>query len=267
MANALYRIVCVLMLMSACRAWAADVPPDYTLAPGDAIKISVFQYPDLTLETRVSEGGTITYPLVGVVRVGGLALADGERRIAKALIDGGFIKQPQVSLVLMQVRGNQISVLGLVNRPGRYPLEIANTRLTEALAMAGGVATGGADTAILAGLRGGKAYREEVDIPALFLDARQGKDIAVMGGDTIYVHRAPVFYIYGEVQRPGVYRLERGMTIMQGLAQGGGPTLRGSEKSLKVMRRVKGGDIEPFSPAKSDPLLADDVIYVPESLF
>lgn len=267
MSNALYRIVCVFLLMFACRAWAADVPSDYALASGDAIKISVFQYPDLTLETRVSESGTITYPLVGVVKVGGLTLADGERRIAKALIDGGFIKQPQVSLVLTQVRGNQISVLGLVNRPGRYPLEIANTRLTEALAMAGGVAAGGADTAILVGMRGGKAYREEVDIPALFLDARQGKDIAVMGGDTIYVHRVPVFYIYGEVQRPGVYRLERGMTVMQGLAQGGGPTLRGSEKALKVMRRVKGGDVEPSSPAKSDLLLADDVIYVPESLF
>lgn len=267
MPNALYRIACLLMMLLMCRVWAADVPPDYTLAPGDAIKISVFQYPDLTLETRVSESGTITYPLVGVVRIGGLNLADGERRIAKALIDGGFIKQPQVSLVLTQVRGSQISVLGLVNRPGRYPLEIANTRLTEALAMAGGVAVGGADTAILAGLRGGKVYREEVDIPALFLDAKQGRDIAVMGGDTVYVHRAPVFYIYGEVQRPGVYRLERGMTIMQGLAQGGGPTLRGSEKALKVMRRVKGGDVEPLSPARSDPLLSDDVIYVPESLF
>ena len=247
--------------------FAADAAFDYTLAAGDAIKISVFQNPDLALETRVSEGGTITYPLIGEVVLGGLTLAATEKKIAKALSDGGFIRQPQVSVTLLLVRGNQVSVLGLVNRPGRFPLETANTRLTEALAMAGGVAAGGADIVILTGIRTGKPYRIEVDIPALFLQAKAGDDVYVNGGDTLYVHRAPVFYIYGEVQRPGAYRIERDMTIMQGLAQGGGPTLRGSEKSLKVMRRNEAGKVEQLAPLKSDALQSNDVIFVPESLF
>lgn len=261
------RFVLALLLVVGGAANAADAAPDYALAPGDGIRITVFQNPDLTLESRVSESGTISYPLLGEVRLGGLTVAEGERRIAAGLAGGGFIKQPQVTITLLQIRGNQVSVMGLVNRPGRFPLETPNTRLTEALAMAGGVAAGGADTAILVGSRQGRPYRVEVDIPALFLEPGADKDVQVASGDIIYVHRAPVFYIYGEVQRPGAYRLERDMTVMQGLAQGGGPTLRGSEKSLRVMRRDKDGRVAQLSPARSDALQPNDVIYVPESLF
>jgi polysaccharide export outer membrane protein len=96
---------------------------DYTLGPGDSIKIVVFQNPDLTLDTRVSEGGTITYPLVGTVNVGGLSISKAEQQIAAALKKGTFVKEPQVNIALIQVRGNQVSVLGQVNRPGRFPLE------------------------------------------------------------------------------------------------------------------------------------------------
>jgi polysaccharide biosynthesis/export protein len=81
------------------------------------------------------------------------------------------------------------------------------------------------------------------------------------------VHRAPVFYIYGEAQRPGSFRIERGMTIMQALAQGGGPTARGSEKRLRLSRKAADGSIQQIEPQLTDPVLADDVIYVKESLF
>ena len=87
------------------------------------------------------------------------------------------------------------------------------------------------------------------------------------GGDVIYVHRAPMFYIYGEVQRPGSYRVERGMTIRQALAQGGGPTPRGTERGLSVRRRNAEGDVETISPNLNDPVRPDDVLHVRESLF
>ncbi|HZV97904.1 MAG TPA: polysaccharide biosynthesis/export family protein, partial [Methylophilaceae bacterium] len=81
---------------------STDTQLDYTLGSGDAIRILVFQNPDLTLDTRVSEGGTITYPLVGTVKVGGMPIAQAERTIAAALKSGGFVQQPQVNIVLMQ---------------------------------------------------------------------------------------------------------------------------------------------------------------------
>ncbi|MQY51025.1 polysaccharide export protein EpsE [Rhodocyclus tenuis] len=246
---------------------AADPSADYRLGAGDAIRVQVFQNPDLTIEARVAEGGTITYPLVGAVKLGGLAISEAESTIADALRLGGFVQQPQVNIVLLQVRGNQVAVLGQVNRPGRFPLETTNTRVSDMLAAAGGATVGGDDIAILIGLRDGKPYRKVIDVPSLYLDENSQDDITVAGGDSIYVHRAPVYYIYGEAQRPGAYRVERGMTVMQALAMGGGPTIRGSEWWLRLHRKSADGSIEKISPKLTDPVLPNDVIYVRESLF
>ena len=89
----------------------------------------------------------------------------------------------------------------------------------------------------------------------------------VAGGDVIYVHRGPVFYIYGEVQRPGVIRLERGMTVMQALATGGGLTQRGTEKGMRVHRRGPDGKVQVIQPSMDDQVRDGDVVYVRESLF
>ena len=249
-------------------AQAQGKQADYRLGAGDAIKISVFQNPDLTVETRVAESGAVTYPLIGAVQLGGLSIADAELAIAGKLREGGFVQKPQVNILLMQVKGNQVSVLGMVNRPGRYPIETGNTRLTDMLATAGGaIPSGGADVIILSGVRDGKAYRQEIDIPAMFIGGNTDLDTPVMGGDIIYVHRAPVFYIYGEVQRGGSYRLERNMTVLQALAQGAGLTIRGTERGLRIHRRGADGKIQIISPEKSDLIQADDVLYVQESFF
>ncbi len=245
----------------------AQPRPDYPLGAGDAIRVQVFQNPDLTIETRVSEGGSITYPLIGAVDLGGLSVAAAEKKIADALQKGGFLKQPQVNIALLQVRGNQISVLGQVARPGRFPLETANTRLSDMLANAGGATPGGDDVAIVTGLRNGAAFRKLIDIPSIFLANQQADDIVLQGGDTIYVHRAPVFYIYGEAQRPGSFRIERDMTVMQALAQGGGPTVRGNEKRLRLHRKGADGSVEQIEPKLTDRVLSNDVIYVNESIF
>jgi len=248
-------------------AYAELQPGDYLLSAGDALRIMVFQNPDLTLEARVTESGAITYPLVGSVRVGGLSVAQAEQVIAKALRDGGFVQQPQVNILLTQIRGSQVSVLGQVNRPGRYPLENPNTRLSEVLATAGGIAATGADTVILVGRRDGQIVRREVDVAAMYLAQRQAEDLLVAGGDTLYVHRAPTFYVYGEVQRAGSYRLERNMTIRQALAQGGGPTQRGTESRLRLHRRGADGTVSERAVELDAPVYADDVLYVRESLF
>jgi polysaccharide export outer membrane protein len=86
-------------------------------------------------------------------------------------------------------------------------------------------------------------------------------------GDIIYVHRAPMFYIYGEVNRPGAFRLERNMSVMQGLASGGGTNARGTTRGLRIHRRDASGALKVIEPSLDDLLQADDVIYVKESLF
>ena len=135
----------IALLLSVCAAVASAqtgdkaAAPDYKLGPGDAIKVQVYQNPDLTVEARVSENGSISYPLVGSVPVGGMSISEAERRIERALKEKDILKQPQVNIVLLQVRGNQVSVLGQVQRPGRFPLETINVRVSDMLAAAGGV--------------------------------------------------------------------------------------------------------------------------------
>jgi polysaccharide export outer membrane protein len=266
---ALWLLLSVITLSSASLATAAEprANVDYKLGQGDAIRIVVFQNPDLTLDSRVSESGTITYPLIGTVNIGGLSIEAAEKRIAAGLKDGGFVQKPQVNIVLMQVRGNQVSVLGQVNRPGRFPLETSNNRVSDVLAMAGGIIPSGSDTVVLTGIREGKPFRREIDFPGIFVDNKANDDIQVIGGDVLYVNRAPVFYIYGEAQRSGSYRIERGMTIQQALAQAGGPTLRGTEDRIRVHRRMPDGKVSRLSLDPQEPVYADDVIYVRESLF
>ena len=342
-----------LVLFSAFNLAVADESVDYLLGAGDSIRINVFQNPELTTETRVSESGTVSYPLIGEIKIGGGTIQSAEQKIAQALIKGGFVQQPQVNIVLLQVRGNQVAVLGMVNRPGRYPLETFNTHLSEILATAGGVTQlAGNGNAYVTGIREGKPYKYEVDLASLFLNDKKSQDVlvsngdvvyvtpgnqisiigqvlrpgrfplenykmrlvdalalsggmipsasdsvvvsgvrdgqpfkreidvaglflskdnsddeVVMAGDQIYVHRAPVYYIYGEAQRPSSYRVERNMTVVQALAQGGGPTVRGTQRNIKLFRRNENGVVEKTSPNLTDPIKADDVLYVQESLF
>ncbi|WP_041388655.1 polysaccharide export protein EpsE [Polaromonas sp. JS666] len=240
---------------------------DYRLGPGDAIGVQVYQSPDLTVDARVSESGVISYPLVGSVQLGGLTIGEAEKKIADALRTGGFVKVPQVNIVLRQVRGNQVAVLGQVSRPGRFPLETFNTRVSDMLAAAGGATPTGDDVLIITGQRDGKPFRKVIDIPALFLNEKSEEDILVAAGDTLYVNKAPMFYIYGEAQRPGPYRIERGMTVMQALAQGGGPTARGSQNRLRLHRRDASGKVVEAVPQLTDKIRPEDVIFVRESLF
>lgn len=245
----------------------ASSTPEYRLGAGDVVRITVYQNPDLTLETRVSETGVVSYPLIGQVRLGSQSISAAERAIADGLRNGNFVKQPQVTIAVLQVRGNQANVLGQVNRPGRYPLEVAEMKLTDLLAMAGGTAVTGADIVVITGTRDGKPFRTEVDVPTIFAAQNRGEDIIIQNGDAIWVDRQPTVYIYGEVQRPGPMRLERGMTLMQSLATGGGLTQRGTEKGIRVHRKTADGRVEVITPGMDDRMRDGDVIYVRESLF
>ena len=259
-------VLAVLVSALAQCAGAQEKQSEYRLRPGDVIRIQVYQNPDLTLEARLTENGTISYPLLGIVRIGDMTISTAEQTIAKALDDGGFIEKPQVTMMVQQMRGNHVSVLGQVNKPGRIALETVNIRISEILALAGGIASGGADVVILTGVREHKPFHREIEVAGMFLDNRFQDDLVVAGGDVIYVHRAPVFYIYGEVNKPGSYRIERGMTVRHALAQAGGPTQRGTERWLRLYRRGTGGAVEILSPDLSDTVRSDDVLYVRESL-
>lgn len=340
-------LICIMALVMGLWLHGATAQePNYILGAGDVVRITVFNNPELTLETRVSEADSISYPLIGQVKIGGLSTSSAEKRIAGMLEKGGFIKNPQVNLLVTQFQSKLVSVLGSVYKPGRYPLE-RTTNLADLLALVGGVTPDGSDmvtitnasgsteydlqkivskasglkSIILSGgevvfvhardisvmgqvlrpgkyavvggvrtvadflsvaggiiptgsdtitvttVRDGKINRFDVDVDSLFRTGDNSANIELMSGDSIYVPHAPMFYIYGEVQRPGSYRIERGMTFVQALAQGGGLTLRGTQRNFKVDRRNAKGEIESVHPALNDLVKQDDVINIQESLF
>ena len=240
----------VLFLLAACPAWGAE-----KLGIGDAVRVTVFQQPDLTTEARISERGTVALPLIGEAKVAGMTAVDAAAKIAGELKKGKYLKNPQVSIALVTLRSQQVSVLGLVARPGRYALDDTSSRLADVIAAAGGLTPEGSSTVTV--IRGGG--RQQVSL--------LGKSFQLQGGDTIHVDRAPVFYIYGEVTRAGAYRFEPGLTVMQAISLGGGITPRGSDRRLKLRRAGPDGKIVETDVALRDAVKADDVIYVKESLF
>jgi len=244
----------IYLLALSAGAWAQTGKLD-KLGVGDAVHVIVHQQPDLTTDARINERGAVTLPLIGEVKVAGMAPTEAAAAIGEKFKKGEFLKNPQVSLSVTTVRSRQVSVLGAVTRPGRYPLDDTTTQLSDVIAAAGGINAAGGDTVVV--LRDGKEER----VPLL------GKGYTLKGGETINVERAPVFYIHGEVARSGAYRVEPNMTVMQAIAAGGGVTPRGSDRRLKMRRVGPDGKLVERDASLKDTVKADDVIFVKEALF
>jgi len=255
----------VLLLVQIMRPALAE---EYRLGPGDIVSISVFKNPELSVNARVSEAGTIGFPLIGTLAVRGLTLPEAEKKIAGMLKDGGFVLNPQVNILLTLAEGNMVSVLGEVNKPGRYATDGAGGHLTGMLASAGGIVSAtGSDIVVVTGTRGGKPFRREIDVAKMAQTGSSADDIELSGGDTVFVGRAPQFYVYGQVQRPGGYRLDKGMTVMQALAAGGGITGKGTTRGIVLHRRDANGKVKDSRVGLNEELRDQDVIDVKESMF
>jgi polysaccharide biosynthesis/export protein len=262
------------LLMALSGTGLADSRPDSSpdsprevLGVGDTIHIAVFQNPDLTTERRISERGTIAFPLIGEIALAGATPAESGERIATRLRQGRFLVDPQVNVSVVQVRSRQVSVLGHVARPGRYPLDDITSRLTDILALAGGITESGDNEVIVSINRDGQARSVTVDVQAMYKSGDMSGNIVMQAGDAIYVPTAPVFYIYGEVQRGGAYRLEPAATVMNAISLGGGLTPRGTDRGVQIRRRMPDGQMRELGAKLSDPVAPDDVIYVGASLF
>jgi polysaccharide biosynthesis/export protein len=249
---------------------STQAPADvgYRLGAGDIVRITVYNQPELTTEAQIKENGQITFALIGEIRIGGLDKAAAEALIAQKLRDGAFIRQPQVNLLVTSYRSQQVSVLGEVNRPGRYPIE-SITLLTDLLAQAGGInpTTGGDLVTITRRESDGNSSRFEVDLKDYFNPQTKNEPVRLTAGDVVFVPRAPTFFVYGEVQKPGMYKLERQMTVMQALSVSGGLTARGTERGMRLTRRGPDGKVQEYEISPNDIIKENDVIRIRQSLF
>jgi polysaccharide biosynthesis/export protein len=240
------------------------IAPDYRLGAGDLLKVAVFNYPDLATQVRVSQSGNITFPLIGQVPVAGLSTRQTETLLTQRLTDGGFIRGAQVSVLVVEYQSQKVSVMGQVAKPGQYALTQQNKAM-DLLAEAGGAinAVAGDEATLLKS----DGTKQPIDLQRMF-DGDPTQNPAVESGDTLYVPRAPQFYVYGEVQHPGVYRLERRMTVMQAISAGGGLTPKGSERRIVITRKdPTTGKERRSSVSIADLMEPDDVLLVKQAIF
>ena len=167
---------------------------------------------------------------------------------------------------IVYVNAREVSILGQVNRPGKYSVASGVRTVIDFLSQAGGISAGGADAIIVITKRNNKTEKREIDIDQLYRKGDTSVNFELSDGDSIYVPRTPVFYIYGEVGRPGAFRLERNMNVAQALSTGGGLSQRGTERGIKVKRQI-GGELKTLNVKAGDILQADDIVFVGESLF
>lgn len=239
---------------------------------GDQIFIAVFGQPDMSAEVTVNDNGQVTLPLIGTLRVGNLAPQAIERLVTQRLKDGEYLRNPEVSVQIRQLRSQIISVLGEVQRPGRFPLQGRLTVL-DALATAGGL-TARADRTVLVIRRptiasGEVQGRQEIpiDLDQLVDKNRGDLDFELRNEDVVFVAQQKFFYVHGEVRRPGAYPMEPDLNVMRALSIGGGVTERGSIKRLKIHRVRPDKKLDIVTPDLTTPLQSGDVLHVDERLF
>jgi len=241
--------------------------PLVQLGIGDEIRFQVYGQGDMDSVLNVTDDGTVTIPLAGVVKVAGLSLSEAATAMESTLQAGGYLVRPHVTLTVLQSRSQRVSVLGEVKTPGRYAVD-SGTTIFDLLAQAGGVTANGAARIILIRPdKDGKKISYPINLRGLDRPDFALPVETLRAGDSIYVPAADHFYIQGEVSRPGQYSIEPDMTLLQAIVKAGGITPRGSSNRISIKRHLKDKKYKTFSADMSELIEADDVIEVKESIF
>ena len=206
----------------------------YVIGVGDVVEIAVLGREEFRPRVQVQVDGTVQLPYLHSVMASNLTVIQLRDRVAKLLRDGGYYVDPVVSVTVASFASRYVTALGEFASPGLVPVDRAY-RVSEILARVGGARPSAGDELVLRRTSG-----EEIVLQIDKL-SRGGseEDPLVQPGDKLFIAVAPNYYIYGQVNAPGAYRIERGMTLRMALARGGGLTERGSTGRLSVIRDGK----------------------------
>ena len=246
----------------------ASLAQDYVVGEGDVLRIVVYDHDDLTTTARVSGEGVITFPLIGQVEVKGLTLSRIADKITSLLADG-YVVNPQVNIFIQEFRSKKAFIMGEVQKPGLYVLS-GQTTFMGLLAEAGGLTKDAGDRAIIKRKANPSDKNESVitvDLKRLIEKGDTSLDVPIIDGDSIYITKAGVFYVTGEVKKPDAYKYEDGITIIKAITMAGGFTDKASKGRVKILRKVSGKEETLDKLSMDEPVKPNDVIVVPESFF
>lgn len=224
---------------------------DYQIGPEDLLEVSVLEAPELSRTVRVSDDGEISLPLLGSIQAAGLSTKEMQS-VLEDLLRRTYMKDPQVSVFVQEMRSHPVSVFGAVEKPGVYQIRDAKP-LIEVLSMAQGLTDDAGDSVIivrrraqsddrvhaallnsettdrgsslsgLASADSGRAGQPEGDtsdtesitikLKDLLNSSHPSSDVLVYPGDTVKVTRAGIVYVVGEVHKPGGFLLKTNENI------------------------------------------------------
>jgi polysaccharide export outer membrane protein len=241
-----------------------------TLGPGDLLEITVFDTPELAQRTRINGEGKITMPLIGEIAASGLLPNELELTIRRKLIEGQFVRDPQVSVFVTEYAGQTAFITGEVNKPGGYSL-LRSHRLRDIISLAGGLSSRAGNTVTIA--REGEPQPLSIDLSGR--DENQSNP-EIKPGDNITVAQSGIVYVLGDVERPGGFVIDRrsSLSVMQALALAEGIKSSASTSKARLIRTNQEQreeiplDLKKILKSQRPDILlqAGDIIFVPGSL-
>jgi polysaccharide export outer membrane protein len=254
---------------------SADARPSalrLLIGPGDELEISVYGIADLNQHVRVDSNGDVSLALVGNVPVVGLTAEEAQQLIEARYVNGGYLKDPHITVFVKEYTTQKVTVAGEVSKPGIYSLT-PNHSLQDVLLGAGGLTDKAGETISITRSQDPE-HPQTITISDDAIVAAQD-NVEIGPGDTVVVSRAGIVYVIGEVNRAGGYVMENNgtMTVTQAIAKAAGPTGLASLKGTRVIRRTPSGlknidlEVNKILEAKAPDvsLKPDDIVFVPGS--
>jgi len=265
--------------MLALASYAQDLPllsADATVGPRDVLDIKVLEDPTMSGRVTVADDGQVVLNVVGKVGVAGLSASQIEAKL-KSILES-FLTKATVSVQVVEFASKPISVVGAVVRPGRIGAT-GSTTLIQAITEAGGLAAGhGKEIYVLRTARNGLSEQLAIDVDELMVRGNPNLNIPLAPNDLVNIPLDPpvTIYVMGEVMRPGKtqFRRSQNPTLLQAIADAGGPTDRASKKV--IIKRITNGQQETINVnyrdiirgKKKDVILQDnDTVVLDEALF
>jgi polysaccharide export outer membrane protein len=249
-------------------SWADTVQDDYLIGADDVLKITVYDHQDLDVVSRVSGDGSIQFPLLGSVTLGGLTIKDAIKEIETQLKDG-YLVNPQVTIFVEEYRSKKVMVIGHVVEPGVLELS-GPTHLLEVLSLVGGLRENASDEAtitrnLMGDEKGQKILR--VDLKRLMETGNSELNVQIMDKDSVFIAKAGMFYVTGEVGKPDAYKYEEGSTVLKAISMAGGFTQIAAKNKIRIVRIVDGKEQTLEKVTLQEEVKPGDVVVVPESYF
>ncbi|MBE1424831.1 polysaccharide export outer membrane protein [Desulfomicrobium macestii] len=214
---------------------------DYVLDGGDLIQVSIFEAPDLNTEARVSARGEVSLPLLNTVRIAGLAVRDAELHIEQ-LYRENYLQDPHITIFVKEQFGSKVTMMGALNKPGTYDY-FSRMYLMDFLAIAEGLSDA-AGRVVQVRRKGRQDEAPQsllIDLDQMVKEGNEELNVAINGGDVIYVPEAGSVYVDGAVRKAGSYPIRKEMSVQEAIISAGGLQAFADAGNVKLVRYLDNG--------------------------